>query len=96
MEAPPGFEPGMEVLQASAALENTPKPAVFPSIFSLLLGWRWVKLGVVLLLSGTVRAQVGHRSHAPDQPGLVQKGSNSRPVSLAANDTDALNDEVGF
>jgi len=41
LEAPPGFEPGMEVLQTGPTNENRPETSGFWPVFVLSIGWRW-------------------------------------------------------
>ena len=41
MEAPPGFEPGMEVLQTSLTHESRPEITDFRPASVLFVGWRW-------------------------------------------------------
>jgi hypothetical protein len=70
LEAPPGFEPGMEVLQGHPRSFSRDHPdrrsglnlhglsAIRQAILGAHRVWRWLKLGSV----GSSRAQFGHSS----------------------------------
>jgi len=52
MEAPPGFEPGMEVLQTGQRRENGPELEGSGPFLRRHLGWRWVADGAGLTVFG--------------------------------------------
>ena len=75
MEAPPGFEPGMEVLQCSALGKNKGKLANFIEVFASDL----VGVGLVLADPGSVLGTVLGTVTAPPTPPHIQDSAPAAP-----------------